>query len=591
MLLGNSCGKGGTENRRRPELIIQNYASSEKENVAARRTTATLLVSTTDTAPDTAAVAPPPQVDSELKTEIDRRRTFAIISHPDAGKTTLTEKLLLKGGAIHEAGEIKARKADRFALSDWMTMEKERGISVTSSVMKFPYRDYELNLLDTPGHRDFSEDTYRVLTAADSVIMVLDNASGVESQTEKLMEVCRMQDTPIITFVNKMDRHGLPPLDILDDIEQTLDLETVPLSWPIGMGNRFRGTYNLYRDELHLFSHADMEGEHERLPIDDLDDPQLDEVLGDQAEDLRFDVELVREAGNELDLQEYREGQQTPVFFGSALSNFGVGDMFDTFVEIAPPPRPRPTVTREVSPYEENFTGVAFKIQANMDPKHHDRMAFVRVCSGKFEKGMEVIHHRTGQTMRLNNATTFMAQDREGVDTAYPGDIIGIMSHGRVKIGDSFSENEPLHFTGVPSFAPEHFRKVRLDDPFRAKHLGKGLKQLSEEGAIQAFRPLRGNDYILGAVGELQFDVTLERLENEYNVEAHLTGVQYTCCRWVHGPSEDMEEFESENMDSLFRDADGDLAYLGLSDFRLERTMDDWPRITFASTKEHTADE
>jgi peptide chain release factor 3 len=548
-------------------------------------------VSTTDTAPDTAAVAPPPQVDSELKTEIDRRRTFAIISHPDAGKTTLTEKLLLKGGAIHEAGEIKARKADRFALSDWMTMEKERGISVTSSVMKFPYRDYELNLLDTPGHRDFSEDTYRVLTAADSVIMVLDNASGVESQTEKLMEVCRMQDTPIITFVNKMDRHGLPPLDILDDIEQTLDLETVPLSWPIGMGNRFRGTYNLYRDELHLFSHADMEGEHERLPIDDLDDPQLDEVLDDQAEDLRFDVELVREAGNELDLQEYRGGQQTPVFFGSALSNFGVGDMFNTFVEIAPPPRPRPTVTREVSPYEENFTGVAFKIQANMDPKHHDRMAFVRVCSGKFEKGMEVIHHRTGQTMRLNNATTFMAQDREGVDTAYPGDIIGIMSHGRVKIGDSFSENEPLHFTGVPSFAPEHFRKVRLDDPFRAKHLGKGLKQLSEEGAIQAFRPLRGNDYILGAVGELQFDVTLERLENEYNVEAHLTGVQYTCCRWVHGPSEDMEEFESENMDSLFRDADGDLAYLGLSDFRLERTMDDWPRITFASTKEHTADE
>jgi len=540
--------------------------------------------------PDVSTAPSPSSVDRALKREVDKRRTFAIISHPDAGKTTLTEKLLLKGGAIHEAGEIKARKADRFAMSDWMTMEKERGISVTSSVMQFPYRGYEMNLLDTPGHRDFSEDTYRVLTAADSVIMVLDNASGVEQQTEKLMEVCRMRDMPVITFVNKMDRHGMPPLDILEDIEQRLDLETVPLSWPIGMGDRFRGTYNLYRDELHLFSHADMEGEHERLPIDDLGDPQLDEVLRDQADDLRFDVELVREAGDELEMSTYLDGEQTPVFFGSALSNFGVGDMLDTFVEIAPSPRPRPTVTRTVSPYEDDFTGVAFKIQANMDPKHHDRMAFVRVCSGRFEKGMEVIHHRTGETLRLNNATTFMAQDREGVDTAYPGDIIGIMSHGRIKIGDSFSEKEPLHFTGVPSFAPEHFRKVRLDDPFRAKHLGKGLTQLSEEGAIQAFRPLRGNDYILGAVGELQFDVTLDRLEDEYNVEAHLTGVPYSCCRWVKGPSEDLEEFRGANRDNLFEDADGDLAYLGLSDYRLERTMEEWPRLTFASTKQHTAE-
>jgi peptide chain release factor 3 len=549
-------------------------------------------VSTTDAPAESVDASPSGNgtVDKQLKREIDKRRTFAIISHPDAGKTTLTEKLLLKGGAIHEAGEIKARKADRFAMSDWMTMEKERGISVTSSVMQFPYRGYELNLLDTPGHRDFSEDTYRVLTAADSVIMVLDNAAGVEQQTKKLMEVCRMRDMPVITFVNKMDRHGLPPLDLLDNIEEELDLETVPLSWPIGMGDRFRGTYNLYRDELHLFSHADMEGEHERLPIDDLDDPQLDEVLRGQADDLRFDVELVREAGNELDLDAYRDGQQTPVFFGSALSNFGVGDMLDTFVEIAPPPQPRPTVTRTVSPYEEAFTGVAFKIQANMDPKHHDRMAFVRVCSGRFKKGMEVIHHRTGQTLRLNNATTFMAQDREGVDTAYPGDIIGIMSHGRIKIGDSFSKAEPLHFTGVPSFAPEHFRKVRLDDPFRAKHLKKGLQQLSEEGAIQAFRPLRGNDFILGAVGELQFDVTLDRLADEYNVDAHLTGAPYACCRWVSGPAEDMEDFEAKNMDNLFRDADGDLAYLAVSDYRLERTVDEWPRLTFASTKQHTAE-
>ena len=550
-------------------------------------------MSTTDAPADSVATSSAGNgaVDKQLKREVDKRRTFAIISHPDAGKTTLTEKLLLKGGAIHEAGEIKGRKADRFAMSDWMTMEKERGISVTSSVMQFPYRGYELNLLDTPGHRDFSEDTYRVLTAADSVIMVLDNAAGVEQQTKKLMEVCRMRDMPVITFVNKMDRHGLPPLDLLDNIEEELDLETVPLSWPIGMGDRFRGTYNLYRDELHLFSHADMEGEHERLPIDDLDDPQLDEVLRDQAEDLRFDVQLVREAGNELDIDAYLDGQQTPVFFGSALSNFGVGDMLDTFVEIAPPPLPRPTVTRTVSPYEKPFTGVAFKIQANMDPKHHDRMAFVRVCSGRFEKGMEVVHHRTGQTLRLNNATTFMAQDREGVDTAYPGDIIGIMSHGRIKIGDSFSEKESLHFTGVPSFAPEHFRKVRLDDPFRAKHLKKGLQQLSEEGAIQAFRPMRGNDFILGAVGELQFDVTLDRLADEYNVDAHLTGAPYACCRWVKGPAEDLEEFEASNMDNLFHDADGDLAYLGVSDYRLERTMDEWPRLTFASTKQHTAEE
>ena len=528
-------------------------------------------------------------ISKKLKKEIDKRRTFAIISHPDAGKTTLTEKLLLKGGAIHEAGEIKARKASRHARSDWMDMEQERGISVTSSVMKFPYRGFELNLLDTPGHRDFSEDTYRVLTAVDSVIMVLDNASGVERQTKKLMEVCRMRDTPIITFINKMDRHGLPPLEILDDIEQTLGLETVPLSWPIGMGDRFRGTYNLYRDELHLFSHADIEGNHERLPIEDIDDPQLDDVLGEQAEDLRFDVELVREAGNDLDVQEYLDGKQTPVFFGSALSNFGVGDMLDTFVEIAPPPQPRPTTTREVSPYEDDFSGVVFKIQANMDPKHRDRMAFMRVCSGVFEKGMTVLQQRTGEETRLNNATTFMAQDRAQVDRAYPGDIIGVMNHGTINIGDSFSEGEELHFTGVPSFAPDHFRKVHLDDPFRAKHLGKGLTQLSEEGAIQVFRPLRGNDYILGAVGELQFDVTVSRLEDEYNVKAHLTGVNYAACRWVIGPPEQVESFEAKNVDSLFRDADGDLAYLAMSEWRLDRTVENWPDLEFKRTKENTA--
>ena len=527
----------------------------------------------------------------KLRREINRRRTFAIISHPDAGKTTLTEKLLYMGGAIREAGEIKARKASRHARSDWMSMEQERGISVTSSVMKFRYRDLELNLLDTPGHRDFSEDTYRVLTAADSVIMVLDNAKGVEQQTKKLMEVCRMRNMPVITFINKMDRHGLEPLDLLQNIEDSLDLETVPLSWPIGMGDRFRGTYNLHRDELHLFSHADMEGNHERLPINSIDDSRLDDVLGDQADDLRFDVELMREAGNDLDTQAYLDGKQTPVFFGSALSNFGVGDMLDSFVELAPPPRPRPTTTRRVQPHEDQFSGVVFKIQANMDPNHRDRMAFVRVCSGVFEKGMKVIHQRTGEETRLQNATTFMAQDRAGVDTAYPGDIIGVMNHGTIKIGDTFTDGEELHFTGVPSFAPEHFRKVHLDDPFRAKHLSKGLTQLSEEGAIQVFRPLRGNAYILGAVGALQFDVTVARLDDEYNVDAHLSGVQYTCCRWVDGPPEDLDAFEAKNVDNLFRDAEGHLAYLGLSQFRLERTMDDWPTLQFDKTKEHTGDD
>ena len=529
-------------------------------------------------------------LDSTLQKEVDRRRTFAIISHPDAGKTTLTEKLLLKGGAIHEAGEIKARKANRHARSDWMAMEKDRGISVTSSVMKFTYRGLELNLLDTPGHRDFSEDTYRVLTAVDSVIMVLDNAAGVEPQTRKLMEVCRMRETPIITFINKLDRHGLPPLELLDDIEQTLGLKTVPLSWPIGMGDRFRGTFNLYSDELHLFSHADMEGKHARLPIGDLDDPQLDEVLGQQADDLRFDVELVREAGDDLDLQAYLDGQQTPVFFGSALSNFGVGDMLDTFVEIAPKPQPRPTTTRDVSPYEDDFSGIVFKIQANMDPKHRDRMAFMRICSGRYEKGMSVVQQRTDDEIRLNNATTFMAQDRANVDVAYPGDIIGVMNHGTINIGDSFTEGEALQFTGVPSFAPEHFRKVHLDDPFRAKHLSKGLTQLSEEGAIQVFRPLRGNAYILGAVGELQFDVTLARLRDEYNVEAHLTGVRYTCCRWVEGPPEDLERFETKQMDNLFHDAGGALAYLGLSQFRLDRAIENWPSLTFSSTKQNVGE-
>ncbi len=522
-----------------------------------------------------------------LRKEAARRRTFGIISHPDAGKTTLTEKLLLLGGAIHQAGEVKARKAARYATSDWMEMEKERGISVTSSVMRFGYRGRAVNLLDTPGHKDFSEDTYRVLTAVDSALMVLDNAAGVEEQTKKLMEVCRMRATPILTFINKMDREGQAPLDLLADIEETLGIEAAPLSWPVGMGRRFRGTYNLQKRELHLFEKAGQQKEA-RFSIDELGDPRLDEWLGAQADEMRFDVELIEEAGNSFSLEKYRAGKQTPVFFGSALHNFGVEELLETFVEIAPPPQPRPTTTRPVAPEEEAFSGLVFKIQANMDPNHRDRIAFVRICSGRFERGMTVHQTRTGDDVRVNNATMFMAQDRAGVETAYPGDIIGIHNHGTIKIGDSFSEGEPLQFTGVPSFAPEHFRKVHLDDPFRAKHLAKGLQQLSEEGAIQVFKPLLGAGFIIGAVGVLQFDVTVARLEDEYNVAAHLSSVDYSAARWVE--SDDaarLKAFTARHESNLYTDAEGALTYLARNDWRLGRTVEEWPELAFRATKEH----
>ncbi len=520
-----------------------------------------------------------------LKKEVARRRTFGIISHPDAGKTTLTEKMLLLGGAIHQAGEIKARKARRHATSDWMEMEKERGISVTSSVMQFDYGGRKVNLLDTPGHKDFSEDTYRVLTAVDSALMVLDHAAGVEPQTEKLMEVCRMRSTPILTFINKLDREGLPPLDLLADIEDNLGIEAVPLTWPIGMGRRFRGVYRFANNTLRRYVRGDEAGE--TLALDGPADPRLDEFLGSQADELRFEIELVAEAGADFDVEKYRAGKQTPVFFGSALHNFGVEDLLQTFVEIAPQPQPRETTTRAVSPDEEAFSGLVFKIQANMDPKHRDRIAFLRICSGRFERGMTVRHHRLGQDLRINNATMFMAQDRAGVDAAYPGDIIGIHNHGTIKIGDSFSDKEPLQFTGVPSFAPEHFRKVHLDNPFRAKHLAKGLQQLSEEGAIQVFRPHLGSDFILGAVGELQFEVTMERLEAEYNVAAHLSPIGVQNARWIEGEATLVKAFEKKFAADCYTDAEGDLAYLARNEWRLDRTIEDWPALTFRAAKEH----
>ena len=519
--------------------------------------------------------------------EIDRRRTFGIISHPDAGKTTLTEKLLLFGGAIQQAGAVRARKAARHATSDWMAIEKERGISVTSSVMKFNYRAYDINLLDTPGHQDFSEDTYRVLTAVDSALMVIDSAKGVEPQTEKLMEVCRMRNTPIITFINKLDREGRPPLDLLAEIEDKLQVECTPLSWPIGMGKRFKGVYSLYRKQLHLFTPGRETRSEAGIVISELGDAALDDLLGGQAGELREDIELLEGAANPFERDHYLKGSQTPVFFGSAINNFGVQEMLDAFVELAPAPGEREAVSRAVSPYEEKFTGFAFKIQANMNPAHRDRIAFVRICSGKFQRGMKVVHHRIGKEVSLANATIFMAQDRENVEEAFPGDIIGIHNHGTIKIGDTFSEKEPLKFTGIPNFAPEHFRRVRLKNPLKAKQLQKGLVQLSEEGAVQVFRPVAGSAFILGAVGVLQFDVTMARLKSEYGVEAVYEPAEYHVARWVD--CEDaarLAAFEKDNRLNLARDAEGCLSYLTTSEWQLGYCMEQWPDIVFHKTRD-----
>jgi len=526
-------------------------------------------------------------MDTHIQKETDRRRTFGIISHPDAGKTTLTEKLLLFGGAIQQAGAVKAKHAARHATSDWLAIEKERGISVTTSVMTFNYRNFEINLLDTPGHQDFSEDTYRVLTAVDSALMVVDNAKGVEAQTEKLMEVCRMRNTPIITFINKLDREGLAPMDILDDIENKLQIECTPLSWPIGMGKRFKGVYNLYHRQLHLFTPGSDARGPDGVVITDLSDPLLDRLLGTQADELREEIELIRGAADPLEMAHFLKGSQTPVFFGSAINNFGVKELLDAFVEMAPPPGSRNAVTREVSPYENSFSGFAFKIQANMNPAHRDRIAFVRICSGKFRRGMKVVHHRIGKEVALANATIFMAQDRSNVTEAFPGDIIGIHNHGTIKIGDTFSEKELLKFTGIPNFAPEHFRRVRLKNPLKAKHLQKGLTQLAEEGAVQVFRPVAGNDYILGAVGALQFDVTIARLKAEYGVDAVYEPVDYAVARWIDcNDRKKLAEFEKKNMANLARDSQGCLSYLTTSEFRLNYCMEEWPEVAFFKTRD-----
>ncbi len=525
---------------------------------------------------------------SQLLEQIKKRRTFAIISHPDAGKTTVTEKLLLYGGAIQLAGTVKGRKSGRHATSDWMAMEKERGISVTSSVMQFPYKGHIINLLDTPGHEDFSEDTYRTLTAVDSAMMVIDVAKGVEQRTIKLMEVCRLRDTPIITFINKLDREGKEPLELLDEVETVLDILCAPMTWPIGMGKRFKGVYHLYEDRVHLFSSTHDGGVQSGEVIAGLDNPRLDELLAEQAQELRDDIELLRGASNEFDLQMFLKGELTPVFFGSAINNFGIEEILDALVTYAPAPLPRATQSRDVHPEEEKMTGFVFKIQANMDPNHRDRIAFMRICSGQYHKGMKMKHVRIDKDIQIANAITFMAQERERVETAYAGDIIGLHNHGSIRIGDTFTQGEVLKFTGIPNFAPELFRRARLKDPLKMKALQKGLEQLSEEGATQLFRPLNNNDLILGAVGILQFDVVKQRLKDEYKVECDFENVNVQTARWVYCDDEKrLKEFQKKLSDNLAIDGGGDLTYIAPSRVNLELTMERWPEIQFMETREH----
>ena len=525
---------------------------------------------------------------SVLKQEAARRRTFAIISHPDAGKTTVTEKLLLFGGAIQVAGTVKGRKAAAHATSDWMAMEKERGISVTSSVMQFPYRDCIVNLLDTPGHADFSEDTYRVLTAVDSALMVIDAAKGVEERTIKLMEVCRRRDTPIMTFINKLDREGRDPMELLDEVESVLGIRCAPITWPIGMGKRFKGVYHLYNQAVHLFSPTHGGKIRQGEIIEGLDNPRLDDLLDGMANELREEIELIHGASHAFDKEAYLRGELTPVFFGSAINNFGIRELLDDFVSHAPDPQPRDAGARVVEPNEERLTGFVFKIQANMDPNHRDRIAFMRVCSGHFERGMKLRQVRIGKDVKIANAITFMASDREAAEDAWPGDIIGLHNHGTIQIGDTFSQGEELKFTGIPNFAPELFRRVVLKDPLRMKALQKGIEQLCEEGASQLFRPLNSNDLIVGAVGVLQFDVVAYRLKTEYGVDAVFEPVTINTARWVtcEDPRK-LDDFRRKASDNLALDIGDNLAYLAPSRVNLELTRERWPDIRFHATREH----
>ncbi len=523
-----------------------------------------------------------------LDTAVRRRRTFAIISHPDAGKTTVTEKLLLLGGAINAAGTVKARKSARHVTSDWMEIERQRGISVTSSVMQFEYRDCVINLLDTPGHEDFSEDTYRVLTAVDSALMVIDAAKGVEERTVKLLEICRMRRTPIVTLINKLDRHSRAPLELLDEIENVLKIKCAPLTWPLGSGQHFAGVYHfsdrcLYRYQREIDANAELVETPRVSLAEAARDPKLEDLLPSFIDE----IELIDAAGTEFNLDSYRRGEITPVFFGSALQNFGIREMFDCFVDIAPPPGARAALERDVCAEEEAFSGFVFKIQANMDPQHRDRIAFLRICSGHFEPGAKLRHVRLGRDVQVSNALTFFARGREQVEDAYAGDIIGLHNHGTIQIGDTFTAGESLSFKGIPSFAPELFRRVRAVDPLRAKALMKGLTELCEEGAAQVFKLTQRNDLILGAIGILQFDVVAYRLRHEYGVECIFESVATHTARWVTSTkSGELEKFVKQAGDNVAIDGGGHPAYLAPSRVNLQLTAERWPEITFHATRE-----
>src|SRR5262245_25613880 len=522
--------------------------------------------------------------------EVRRRRTFAIISHPDAGKTTLTEKLLLFSGAIQIAGSVKARKASRHATSDWMEIEKQRGISVASSVMQMEYGGCVINLLDTPGHQDFSEDTYRVLTAVDAALMVVDAANGVEEQTLRLLKVCRARNTPILTFVNKMDREVKQPLELMDEIEKTLEMSLVPLTWPVGMGKSFRGVMDIKHDRMRVFSPgADKLDDRSDEIVQGLDNPVLAQRFEQDYESAAGELELLREATPPLDRQAFLDGHQSPLFFGSAVNNFGVREVLDALIELAPPPGPRAAQERTVEPTENKFSGVVFKVQANMDPAHRDRIAFVRVSSGRFQRGMRLKVTRNGKELRPQTVVSFLSQRRELVDEAVAGDIIGIPNHGTLQLGDTLTEGEALTFTGLPFFAPESFRNVEINDPLRTKQLKQGLQQLGEEGAIQVFRPHLGGSLMLGAIGQLQFEVVLHRLKSEYGVAARLEPCRFTIARWITSDDEDaLKRFMDHEAMRIAYDVVGAPAFLVqyASDLRVaeERAKG----IRFHSMREHS---
>jgi len=542
--------------------------------------------------PDTAAQYIAPMLDRSdnapvLPPEIARRRTFAIISHPDAGKTTLTEKFLLYGGAIQMAGQVRAKGEARRTRSDFMAMEKDRGISVSASAMSFDFGAYRFNLVDTPGHSDFSEDTYRTLTAVDAAIMVIDGAKGVESQTRKLFEVCRLRDLPILTFCNKMDRESRDTFDIIDEIQENLAIDVTAASWPIGMGRDFLGSYDMLNDRLELMERADRNRRAESIRLDGLDDPKLaDHVPAAQLEKLREEVEMARELLPAFDRQAFLDGTLTPIWFGSAINSFGVKDLMDGIGAFGPEPQPTAAEPRQLSPDEKKVSGFVFKVQANMDPKHRDRVAFVRLASGHFERGMKLTHVRTKKPMSISNPVLFLAADRELAEEAWAGDIIGIPNHGQLRIGDTLTEGEAIRVTGIPSFAPELLQTARAGDPMKAKHLDKALMQFAEEGAAKVFKPAFGSGFIVGVVGQLQFEVLASRIEGEYGLPVRFEPSQFTSARWVTGPKAEVEKFAAANKAHIAHDNDGDVVYLTRLQWDIDRIERDYPELTLSATKE-----